>query len=199
MSISVLWITFSIGSRWTSTSNIERSIESGFSPWLIVRLPCGSRSTQSTRISFSSSAAARFSVDVVLATPPFWFANAMNCEPFAARRDLPPVFAGAKEGAKGPLGLPISTGRKTVLHLLHCAAKHESGTGIALNFERFFVPSGPRGRDPRPVRLPRRPPGSVSARLRRSPRAGRPRPTPRPPRGARAPRRAALPPAHRPA
>jgi hypothetical protein len=38
-----------IGTRWTSTSNIERSIASGFMPWLIVRLPCGSRSTIRTR------------------------------------------------------------------------------------------------------------------------------------------------------
>ena len=37
-----------IGSRWTSTSNIERSISSGFQPCDIVRLPCGSRSIAST-------------------------------------------------------------------------------------------------------------------------------------------------------
>jgi hypothetical protein len=48
-STSAFVITFSIGSRWTRTSNIERSIESGFRPWLIVRLPCGSMSTMSTR------------------------------------------------------------------------------------------------------------------------------------------------------
>ena len=45
MSTSACWMTSSIGSRWTSTSYIERSIESGLKPWLIVRLPCGSRST----------------------------------------------------------------------------------------------------------------------------------------------------------
>jgi hypothetical protein len=38
-----------IGSRWQSTSNIERSISSGFQPCDIVRFPCGSRSTRSTR------------------------------------------------------------------------------------------------------------------------------------------------------
>ena len=47
-------------------------------PWLIVRLPCGSRSTQSTRCPRSTNAAARFSVVVVFATPPFWFVNAMT-------------------------------------------------------------------------------------------------------------------------
>src|SRR4051794_4614323 len=77
-SISVVWVTSSIGIRWTSTSNIERSISSGLRPWLIVRLPCGSRSTASTRRPRSLNATARFSVVVVLATPPFWFANAMT-------------------------------------------------------------------------------------------------------------------------
>ena len=63
----------------TSTSYIETSSESGSIPWLIVRLPCGSRSTQSARWPRSTNAAARFSVVVVLATPPFWFAKAMTC------------------------------------------------------------------------------------------------------------------------
>ena len=48
-------------------------------PWLIVRLPCGSRSTHSTRWPRSAKAAARLSVVVVLATPPFWLVNAMTC------------------------------------------------------------------------------------------------------------------------
>ena len=56
---------------WTSTSYIDVSSESGSIPWDIVRLPCGSMSTQSTRKPFSTKATARFSVVVVLATPPF--------------------------------------------------------------------------------------------------------------------------------
>src|SRR5215211_5186362 len=44
----------------------------------MVRLPCGSMSTQRTRLPVSANAAARFRVVVVLATPPFWFANAMT-------------------------------------------------------------------------------------------------------------------------
>src|SRR5580698_4830481 len=47
-------------------------------PWDIVRLPCGSMSTHSTRWPSSAKAAARFSVVVVLATPPFWLAKAMT-------------------------------------------------------------------------------------------------------------------------
>ena len=47
-------------------------------PWLIVRLPCGSRSTQRTRWPRSTNAAARLSVVVVLATPPFWLVKAMT-------------------------------------------------------------------------------------------------------------------------
>ena len=78
MSTSACWITSSIGSRLTRTSYIERSIESGLKPWLMVRLPCGSRSTTRTFIPCSLNATARFSVVVVLATPPFWFANAIT-------------------------------------------------------------------------------------------------------------------------
>ena len=77
-SISPWWMICSIGSLCTSTSYIERSIVSGFSPWLIVRLPCGSRSTASTLLPFSANATARFRVEVVFATPPFWLANAMT-------------------------------------------------------------------------------------------------------------------------
>ena len=47
-------------------------------PWLMVRLPCGSRSTQSARCPLSTNAAARLSVVVVFATPPFWLVNAMT-------------------------------------------------------------------------------------------------------------------------
>src|SRR3954465_4606678 len=47
-------------------------------PCDIVRVPWGSMATQSTRKPFSSKATARFSVVVVLATPPFWLANAMT-------------------------------------------------------------------------------------------------------------------------
>ena len=47
-------------------------------PWLIVRLPCGSRSTQSTRWPCSTNAAARLRVVVVFATPPFWLVKAMT-------------------------------------------------------------------------------------------------------------------------
>src|SRR3954465_5192878 len=67
-----------MGRRCTSTSNIERSIVSGFSPWLMVRLPCGSRSQSRTCSPCSANATPRFSVVVVLATPPFWLANAMT-------------------------------------------------------------------------------------------------------------------------
>src|SRR5207244_8814089 len=43
--------------------------------WLMVRLPCGSRSTSSTFRPCSANATPRFSVVVVFATPPFWLAN----------------------------------------------------------------------------------------------------------------------------
>src|SRR5918995_2719588 len=77
-STSRLRITSRIESACTSTSYIEASSESGSMPWLIVRLPCGSRSTHSTRCPRSTNAAARLSVVVVFATPPFWLVNAMT-------------------------------------------------------------------------------------------------------------------------
>ena len=62
----------------TSTLYIDLSTTSGSIPWLIVRLPCGSMSTASTRCPDSANATARLSVVVVLATPPFWLANAIT-------------------------------------------------------------------------------------------------------------------------
>ncbi len=79
MSTSARWMTSVIGTECTRTSNIERSTSSGFIPWLIVRFPCGSRSTTSTVKPCSLSATARFRVVVVFATPPFWLARAMTC------------------------------------------------------------------------------------------------------------------------
>ena len=69
-------------------------------PCDIVRLPCGSMSTQSTRWPSSTNAAARLSVVVVFATPPFWLAKAMTLAlPVTARllgsggRTIGPGFA----------------------------------------------------------------------------------------------------------
>ena len=78
MSTSRRRITSRIDMSCTSTSNIETSSVSGSMPWDIVRLPCGSMSMHSTRWPSSANAAARFSVVVVLATPPFWLAKAMT-------------------------------------------------------------------------------------------------------------------------
>ena len=77
-STSRLRITSRIEMSCTSTSYIDTSSESGSIPWLMVRLPCGSRSTQSARWPLSTNAAARLSVVVVLATPPFWLVKAMT-------------------------------------------------------------------------------------------------------------------------
>src|ERR671924_793899 len=77
-STSRLRIASRIESWCTSTSYIDASSESGSMPWLMVRLPCGSRSTQSTRWPRSTNAAARLRVVVVFATPPFWLVKAMT-------------------------------------------------------------------------------------------------------------------------
>src|SRR5947209_828484 len=69
----------------------------------MVRLPWGSMSTQRTRCPVSANATARLSVVVVLATPPFWLANAItwliSTGVFAPRQRNPPraipLFSGS--------------------------------------------------------------------------------------------------------
>src|SRR5205807_6261348 len=85
------------------------------SPWLIVGLPCGSRSTASTFSPCSAKATARLSVVVVFATPPFWFANAMTVGRRAPRgcarrfergsRRASPIGALFGSGYQSPSGL----------------------------------------------------------------------------------------------
>ena len=101
-------ITSEIGTLWTSTSNIDRSITSGLSPWLIVRLPWGSRSISSTRLPISLSATPRLSVVVVFATPPFWLARTMH----ARRRRLR-----AGRGERGQRRRRLGHGRDGLVRL----------------------------------------------------------------------------------
>src|SRR5918996_1256853 len=114
-STSRLRITSRIETWCTSTSYIDTSSESGSMPWLIVRLPCGSRSTQSTRWSRSTNAAARLRVVVVLATPPFWFVKAMTLAVSSirsayshTRERFLPVYALWGAGAPERIRLPCA-------------------------------------------------------------------------------------------
>src|SRR4051795_4441983 len=102
-SISRLRMTSRIETRFTSTSYIDSSSESGSMPWLMVRFDCGSRSTHSTRLPFSAKATARFKVVVVFATPPFWLANeiTMAFGPATAAASEVPLRAAC--GAAGAL------------------------------------------------------------------------------------------------
>src|SRR5918997_1220658 len=68
-------------------------------PCDIVRLPCGSMSTHSTRWPSSTKAAARLGVVVVLATPPFWLAKAMTL--------ALPVTSCSDHGRVNPSALPV--------------------------------------------------------------------------------------------
>src|SRR5438270_6109250 len=80
MSTSRLRITSRIEMWCTSTSYIDFSSVSGSMPCDIVRLPCGSMSQHKTRWPSTANATARLSVVVVLATPPFWLANAITLQ-----------------------------------------------------------------------------------------------------------------------
>src|SRR3954468_24852280 len=69
------WATSASG-----TLSIRQSYTSGTPAWCgtlspVEALPCGSRSTTRTRLPCSARATARFTVVVVLPTPPFWFAT----------------------------------------------------------------------------------------------------------------------------
>ena len=64
---------FSPSSTWYTVAVSARLS----TPAPVVALPCGSRSTSSTRRFIAARLAARLTVVVVLPTPPFWFATAM--------------------------------------------------------------------------------------------------------------------------
>ena len=99
MSISRCWITSLSGMWWTRTSNIDFSTLSGSIPWLIVRLPCGSRSMQSTLWPDSAKATARLRVEVVFATPPFWLAKLITLARRVAGSPPSSGPAGSRRGA----------------------------------------------------------------------------------------------------
>src|ERR671922_2943272 len=106
-STSRLRMTSRIETWCTSTSYIDFSSESGSMPCDIVRLPWGSMSTQSTRWPFSAKAAARLSVVVVFATPPFWLAKAMTL--------AWPVTSCSDRSRENPSALPVRGG-----HIVSC-------------------------------------------------------------------------------
>ena len=62
----------------SSTSQLPSCTLAFSTPQPMVALPCGSRSTSSTRRCVAASEAARFTAVVVLPTPPFWFATAIT-------------------------------------------------------------------------------------------------------------------------
>ena len=100
-------MTCLIGMSCTSTSNIDSSSVSGSIPCDIVRFPCGSMSMHRTRCPSSAKAAARFSVVVVFATPPFWLAKAIT---LATARSV--------RCRRNPSGLPRSLGGRGFLYAL---------------------------------------------------------------------------------
>ena len=161
MSTSTDWITSEMGTRWTRTSNIERSIVSGFIPWLIVRLPCGSRSMRSTRFPSSPSATPRLSVVVVFATPPFWFANAMTLAVTAHPELRRAATRAAARGQREPRGTRAATPAQTHWAPAHRAARRADRVRLAwLAAARTAVGYG---RDPWLRHLPVSPRNSFNA------------------------------------
>ena len=133
---------------------------SGSIPWLIVRLPCGSRSTQRTRWPDSESATARFRVVVVFATPPFWLAKA-NTFIVRSRRRLA-SGSGAKGCVRFRVGPIISSAERRPSSSSAVGGALDGAAQLLL-VEASGVGAGARGarrRAPAPARA--RPSGSAA-------------------------------------
>src|SRR3954451_8633893 len=82
----------------------------GFTPRPTDSAPCGSKSTSSTRRPYSASAAPRFTVVVVLPTPPFWLQSAITragpCEVRGAGTGK--EVSGRPVGPSAPLASAVS-------------------------------------------------------------------------------------------
>src|SRR4029077_749155 len=146
-----------IGSLCTSTSNIERSISSGFQPCDIVRLPCGSRSTARMRLPCSASATPRFSVVVVFATPPFWFAKAMTLATVGPPEDRPrPWGRGSKRASA--IVVPHSSRHSRVLLGYGRVHGPEMADADHRLCRHLHAAAGHHGGERRPAEDPARPP-----------------------------------------
>ena len=139
-------------------------------PCDIVRLPCGSMSTHRTRWPSSTKAAARLSVVVVFATPPFWLAKAMTLAWPVTARLL---------GSVGEPSAPDSRPRGVLLPSRHNGPVTRARKWFRLPGERSFlalafgdVTSPCLRRRYWPARrdrlLPRQPRGAVAAVLLRA-------------------------------
>src|SRR6185437_10485849 len=101
-------------------------------PEAMVALPCGSRSTSSTRRFAAASAAARFTLVVVLPTPPFWLATARMRAISAARPAKNQVTLGLEERhvqlARLP-AFPSSGQRRELLARIFTLHRNENARG----------------------------------------------------------------------
>src|ERR671914_304394 len=162
-------------------------------------------STISTRYPSSESATARFSVDVVLATPPFWFANAITTASRGGASGAPSGVSSTASAIGGREKRPARRISSLSFGLgPECPAHHQCArkTGLRqvgeLNFSVISGAEAPpppvrrpvrRGsrRGPRPLRAARARRGATS-RPRGPARAARREARPPEPRLARAPR-----------
>src|SRR3954454_9514117 len=102
----------------------------------MVRLPCGSRSTARTRSPFSLRATARFRVDVVLATPPFWFANEMTVDVAVSPSSESEDSVGGRERRRNDIGASFGQSSRSPLPLrLRRSAEQTSGELRTAAFE----------------------------------------------------------------
>src|SRR5690349_16289127 len=120
-------------------------------PCDMVRLPCGSMSTHSTRCPCSAKAAARFSVVVVLATPPFWLAKAITL--------AWPVTSRSVRGRGNLIGHPRSPRRRGFLPAARSRASVSAVEHVGA--ERRQARGGGEAEVPEPVLAAARDPEQV--------------------------------------
>ena len=96
----------------TSASYVEGTPRWCSTPSAVEALPCGSRSITSTRCPSWASAAATFTVVVVLPTPPFWLATTMTR--VASGRGIGGPMRGLLPGPHRVLGHPGQRGAVVV-------------------------------------------------------------------------------------
>src|SRR5512132_150532 len=95
-------------------------------PLPMVALPCGSRSTSSTRRSACARAAARLTLVVVLPTPPFWFTTASTRATSAPRRTKHEMTLRVEEGHLQRDDTAVTgLGRGACHGCQHAAGRHE--------------------------------------------------------------------------
>ena len=123
-------VTSASGVPSTTASYVDGTPRRCSTPRAVEAFPCGSRSTTSTRCPSWARAAAMFTVDVVLPTPPFWLATTITRVAVGTRQ---------RRAASGR-----RAGRSTV-----CSAARASGVRVVAELRSGVAATSPAVRTPK--------------------------------------------------